>query len=260
MNGKFELSNRVYQMVAVFLTVLAIYFGFQAYYDYKMLPENNIYPEVVSITGEGKAAISPDIAMVDLGITTEGAKVESIVQENTNAMNKLLADIKALGIADKDIKTKTYSLQPRYEYDENGKRISKGYTLSQSIEVKIRDFAKIGNVLETAANDGATNVSDLQFTIDDMEKVRAQAREKAIAQAKAKAKAIASQTGIKLKKITSVYEDAGSCGSYGCPYPTYDASGMGAGMTEKAISSIAPTVQSGEQEITVRITLNYRTK
>ncbi|MDD4990109.1 MAG: SIMPL domain-containing protein [Candidatus Pacebacteria bacterium] len=256
MNGKFELSNRVFQVVAVFLAVLAVYFGFQAYYDYKMLPENNIYPETVSITGEGKATISPDIAAVDLGITTEGAKVEAIVQENTDAMNKLLTDVKALGIADKDIKTKTYSLQPRYEYNEDGTRTSRGYTLSQSIEVKIRDFAKIGQVLETAANDGATNVSDLQFTIDDMEKARAEAREKAITQAKEKAKAIASQTGIKLKKITSVYEDTGACGSYGCSY----TEGMGAGMTAKAVSSIAPTIQSGEQEVTVRITLNYRTK
>lgn len=255
-NKKFELSDRLYQVVAVFLAILAIYFGFQAYYDYKMLPENNIYPEIVSITGEGKAAIAPDIAAVDLGITTEGGKVEKIVQENTDAMNKLLADIKALGIADKDIKTKSYSLQPRYEYEKDGTRISKGYTLSQTIEVKIRDFAKIGSVLEIAANDGANNVSDLQFTIDDMEKARAQAREKAIAQAKAKAQAIASQTGIKLKKIISVYEDTGSCGVYGCPY----AEGMGAGMTEKAVSSVAPTIQSGEQEVTVRITLNYRTK
>ena len=256
MNGKFELSNRVYQMVAVFLAVLAIYFGFSIYFGYKALPENNIYPETVSILGEGKATISPDIAAVDLGITTEGAKVETIVQENTDAMNKLLADIKVIGIANKDIKTKTYSLQPRYEYDENGKRISKGYTLSQTIEVKIRDFAKIGNVLEIAANDGANNVGDLQFTIDDMEKARAQAREKAITQAKAKAQAIASQTGIKLKKITSVYEDTGSCGVYGCPY----TEGMGAGITEKAVSSVAPTIQSGEQEVTVKITLNYRTK
>ncbi len=252
----FELSNRLYMAIAIFLGVLAIYFGFQAYYDYKMLPENNIYPEIVSITGEGKAAISPDIAAVDLGITTEGAKVEKIVQENTDAMNKLLTDIKALGIVAQDIKTKSYSLQPRYEYDKDGTRISKGYTLSQTIEVKIRDFAKIGSVLEIAANDGANNVSDLQFTIDDMEKVRAQAREKAIAQAKAKAQAIASQTGIKLKKITSVYEDTGSCGSYGCQY----AEGMGAGMTAKAVSDISPTIQSGEQEVTVRITLNYRTK
>ena len=252
----FELSNRLYTVIAIFLGVLAIYFGFLIYFGYKALPENNIYPETVSILGEGKATISPDIAAVDLGITTEGSKVENIVQENTNAMNKLLADIKALGIADKDVKTKSYSLQPRYEYDENGKRTSKGYTLSQSIEVKIRDFAKIGNVLETAANDGATNVSDLQFTIDDMEKARAQAREKAISQAKEKAKAIASQTGIKLKKITSVYEDTGSCGTYGCPY----AEGMGAGMTAKAVSDIAPTIQSGEQEVTIRITLNYRTK
>jgi len=249
-----ELSDRLYQVVAIFLAVLALYFGFQAYLGYKTLPENNVYPEALSISGEGKATVSPDIATVDLGITTEGSKVEQIVKENSDNMNALLAGVKTLGIAEKDIKTKSYSLQPRYEYDENGKRAFRGYTLSQTIEVKIRDFSKIGNVLETATEKGANNIGDLQFTVDDMEKVRAEARAKAIEVAKAKAQSIAEQTGIKLKKISSIYEDTGNY-----PYPAY-SEGMGAGMTAKAMSSVAPTIQSGEQEITVRVTLNYRTK
>lgn len=251
----FDISNRLFKIIAGFLAILSIYFGFKAYFEYKMLPQNNIYPEVFSITGEGKATVSPDIAKVDLGITTDGTKMETIVKENTDKMNTLISAIKGLGIEDKDIKTKNYSLQPRYEWDENGRRISRGYTLSQSIEVKIRDFAKIGKVLEIASNNGVNNIGDLQFVIDDMEKAKAEARTKAIAQAKAKAQTIAAQTGIKLKKITSVYEDNGAY-----PYPMYDSSGMGGAMTAKEMSSIAPTIQTGEQEVTVRITLNFRVK
>ncbi|MEK7104165.1 MAG: SIMPL domain-containing protein, partial [Patescibacteria group bacterium] len=127
---------------------------------------------------------------MNLGITTEGNKVETIVQANTEKMNAVLTDIKALGIEEKDIKTKNYSLQPRYEWTETGARIPRGYTLTQTIEVKIRDFAKIGNVLEIASSKGVNNIGDLQFTIDDIEKAKSIAREKAIANAKEKAKLI----------------------------------------------------------------------
>lgn len=251
----FDLSNRLFKIISGFLVILAVYFGFKAYFDYKTLPQNNIYPETVSITGEGKASVAPDIATVNLGIITEGNKVETIVQTNTEKMNAVLADIKALGIEEKDIKTKSYSLQPRYEWTETGARIPRGYTLTQTIEVKIRDFAKIGNVLEIASSKGVNNIGDLQFTIDDLEKAKSIAREKAIANAKEKAKLISQQTGLKFKKITGIYEDTGAY-----PYSTYDSSSMGAGMSAKELSSVAPTIQTGEQEVTVKITLNYRTK
>jgi hypothetical protein len=219
-----------------------------------MLPQNNIYPEMLSVSGEGKASIAPDIASVNLGIITEGVKVETIVKTNTEKMNALLLEVKNLGIEEKDIKTKNYSLQPRYEWTETGTRIPKGYTLTQTIEVKIRDFAKIGNVLEIASANGVNNIGDLQFAIDELEKAKSIAREQAIVQAKEKAQLISQQTGLKLKKITNIYEDTGAY-----PYSAYDTAGMG-GSTAKIMSSIAPTIQTGEQEITVKITLNYRTK
>ncbi len=256
----FDISNRLYKIIAGFLIVLSVYFAFQMYFAYKMLPNNNIYPEIFSVSGEGKASMSPDIAKIDLGITTEGGKVETIVKTNTEKMNVVLLEIKNLGIAEKDIKTKNYSLQPRYEWTETGKRIPQGYTLSQSVEVKIRDFVKISKILEIASNNGVNDIGDLQFIIDNIEKAKAEARTKAIANAKDKANLIAQQTGIKLKKITNIYEDTG-CGSYGCPYPIYDeVSVMGSDMSAKEMSSVAPSIQTGEQEITVKITLNYRTK
>lgn len=254
----FDLSHRLFKITAGFLAVLAIYFAFSIYIDYKMLPENNVYPEVISILGEGKASIAPDLALVDLSIVTEDGKVETIVKINTEKMNAVIDQIKNLGIEEKDIKTKNYSLQPRYEWTESGTRIPRGYTLTQSIEVKIRDFSKIGNVIEIASLNGVNNISDLQFTIDDIEKAKSLAREKAIAQAKEKAKQISKQTGLKLKKITSIYEDTGI-------YPMYDAMGMGMGSSasyKEILSSVAPApaIQAGQQEVTVRITLTYRTK
>lgn len=255
--SNFDFSNRVYKVLSGFLIVLAVYFVFQLYIDYKTLPQNNIYPEMISISGEGKASIVPDIAGVDLGIITEGTKVEDIVQINTDKMNSVISEIKNLGIEEKDIKTTNYSLQPRYEWTDTGSRVSKGYTLTQSISVKIRDFSKIGKILETASAEGVNNIGALRFTIDDMEKARATARGKAIEQAKEKAKMISKETGLKLKKIISIYEDNNGV------YPSYDYAGAGVGSSsvyKESLSSVAPSIQTGEQEITVRITLNYRTK
>jgi len=110
--SNFDLSNRFYKIVAGFLVVLTVYFGFQSYFNYKMIPQNNVYPEVFSVTGEGKASIAPDVATINLGIITEGAKIETIVKINTEKMNAVLADIKALGIAEKDIKTKSQAYCP----------------------------------------------------------------------------------------------------------------------------------------------------
>ncbi|MDO8524450.1 MAG: SIMPL domain-containing protein [bacterium] len=251
----FDISNRLFKIVAGLLATLVAYLAFQILLGYKMLPQNNIYPEVFSVSGEGKASIAPDVATVDLGIITEGDKVETIIQANTEKMNAVLTDIKALGIAEKDIKTKNYSLQPRYDWTESGTRIARGYTLTQTIEVKIRDFSKIGNALGVASSRGVNNIGDLQFTIDDLEKAKSVAREKAIAQAKAKAQIISQQTGLKLKKITNVYEDTG-----GYPYPAYDSVSMGSSMKTVAPPTVAPTIQTGEQEITVKVTLSYRTK
>ena len=251
----FDLSNRLYKVVVLFLVSLVIYFGFSVYINYKAVPGNSPYPEVLSVTGEGKASITPDIATVNLSITTEGVKVEDVVLNNTEKMNTVIMGIKNLEIAEKDIKTKQYSLYPRYEWTEAGKRVSRGYTLTQTVEVKIRDFAKIGGVLEVASSNGVNSIGDLQFTIDDMEKARAIARENAIAQAKEKASLIASQTGLKLKKVVSVYEDTGNNS-----YPIYDSLGMGSTMKEASSIAPDPTIQAGEQEITVRMTLNYRTK
>jgi len=254
--NNFDLSNRLFKMVGGFLIVLAIYFAFSIYVDYKTIPENNIYPEVISVSGEGKASIVPDVAWVNLGITTEGNKVETIVKTNSEKMNAIIEQAKALGIDEKDLKTKSYSLYPRYEWTETGNRIAKGYTLTQTIEVKIRDFSKIGNVLEVASQNGVTNVGELTFSIEDLEKAKSIAREKAINQAKEKANLISKQTGLKFKKITSIYEN-----NEAYPYQAYDSSGMGGTASFKEMSSsVAPAIQTGQQEITVKITLNYRVK
>ncbi|MCX6789278.1 MAG: SIMPL domain-containing protein [Candidatus Gribaldobacteria bacterium] len=213
------------------------------------------YPREISVTAQGKAVSVPDVAIVRVGVKTEGMKVAVVAKENNEKMNAILASLKDLGIAQKDIQTINYSLIPQYDYTDKGERVFKGYALSQEIKIKIRDFAVAGDVLEKSTGLGANLVGDLQFTIDDPAIAKAAALQDAITKAKAKAQEISSASGLNLKKIINIYEDYNQT-------PQYSSSvGMGGGEAlMKAAPAVAPDIQAGEQEITANVTLVYRVK
>jgi hypothetical protein len=168
-------------------------------------------------------------------------------------MNKIIEGLKKLGIESKDIETTQYSVDAQYNWTEDRGRVLTGYKISQNVGVKIRDFTKVGDVLSMATENGANVVNSLQFTIDDPEQLKAQAREEAIKQAKEKAETLAKQSGIRLGKIIGVYED-----SYGYSNVSSDSS--------KVMSAVAigggesAQIETGEQKITVTINLTYKLK
>ncbi|OIO46316.1 hypothetical protein COU05_00440 [bacterium (Candidatus Gribaldobacteria) CG10_big_fil_rev_8_21_14_0_10_37_21] len=210
-------------------------------------------PREISVFAEGKATIVPDVALIRAGVTTEGKDIEIIVNENNTKMNAIIEMIKSLGVEAKDIQTTNYSLTQRYDYLETG-RYFRGYTLNQEIAIKVRDFTKVGDVLEVSVSKGGNLIGSLQFTVDDMDKVKALALEDAITNAKQKAQSIAKASGLKLKKIINIYESGVT------PYYGYSMGG-GVAMDAKMESGIAvPQIEAGEQEITVSVTLTYRIK
>ncbi|HEY0087866.1 MAG TPA: SIMPL domain-containing protein, partial [Candidatus Lokiarchaeia archaeon] len=135
---QFELSNRLFVVFAILLVGVLGFWTAKVFIDFQSLPNN--YPREITVSGEGRTFAVPDIALIQLGAVTEGLEVGDVVRENTEKMNNILKEIKTLGIEEKDIKTTTYNLAPRYEWTEDGKRIFKGYTLTQQISVKIRNF------------------------------------------------------------------------------------------------------------------------
>lgn len=226
----------------------------KAIVDYKNIPGN--YPRELTVSATGKVFIVPDVALLNFGVTTEGIDIPTIVKQNADKMNAIISMLKdAEKIDAKDITTTQYSLTPRYEYAyKTGVRTLKGYTMSQQIAVKVRDFTKIGNVLNKATTLGSNLVGSLQFTIDDTEKANQQARDKAIENAKAKAQSMADAAGMKLGKITNIQDN----------YTPY----YGGGIYEKAVSmggsdniySPAPQIEPGQDEVTANIYITYRIK
>jgi len=252
-NKKIDLSNRFFVLVSVLIAGALIFGIFQLVYQFKSVNLQN--QNQITISGSGKVYMVPDVAKVTLGIETTGKSVKDITQTNVTAMNKIIEGLKLLAIAEKDIQTTQYSVRPQYNWTERSGRVLDGYIIYQNIEVKIRDFAKISDVLNVATENGVNIVSELQFTIDDIEKVKAQAREKAILEAKEKAKTLASQTGIKLGDIINIYENNDNY--YAPMYSEKSALGM-----DEADMVAMPTaqIQTGEQEIQVNLSLVYRIK
>ena len=206
----------------------------------------------ITVSGEGKIYVKPDIALISLGVSSQRTTVAEVTQSNTEKMNAVIEAVKKLGIDENDIQTTNYNLTPLYDWTEKGGRIFRGYTLEQNIQVKIRDFTKIGDVLSQGTASGANLVGDLQFTIENPEQVKGQARAKAIAQAKENAQNLAKESGISLGKIINVYENYS-------PYPVmYSAMGKGGGIADSAPA--APVIQPGQQEIDITINITYQVK
>lgn len=205
-------------------------------------------------SGEGKVTIVPDIAQFSASVITQGGvDLKSLQQQNSQQMNDVTAFLKSENIDAKDIQTQGYDISPRYQYYSCSQNKPcpppdiVGYSVTQTASIKVRDFSKIGDILSGVVTHGANSVSQLTFTVDDMDSVRSEARAQAIEKAQAQAVAVAQAAGFKLGKLLSVDETGPSI-----PTPMY-AYGMGGGPA----SSVAPSISPGSQEITVDLNLRY---
>ncbi|TAK04288.1 DUF541 domain-containing protein [Patescibacteria group bacterium] len=203
---------------------------------------------VISVEGTGKALGKPDIATVYFGVESRGADVASAQTKNTESMNALLGKMKALGISEDDIQTSSYNSYEDIEYTSSGRQ-PKGWVVSQQVTVKVRDVAKIASVLQTAGQNGATNISGPSFTIDDPSNLLAEAREKALKDAQEKAVSLAATLGVRLERVVGYSEYSG-----GGPVPYYDramSAGFGGGIE-------APNIQPGQNEVSLNVSVTYK--
>ena len=206
-----------------------------------------------SVDGTGRVFAPPNIAEITLGVHTEKAQTaEAATKENVEKMNRVIEAIKKAGVEAKDIKTTDYQLYADYNYPQDRGRELSGWNLSQRVRVKIRKLDSIGDVIAKATAAGANQTENISFTIDDEEVLKKQARGEAIEKAKAKAEELSKAAGIKLGKVINVYE------SYSQPPITldyYKGEGMGGGG-----GIPAPSLQPGENEIVVNVTMVYKVK
>ena len=201
----------------------------------------------ITISAEGKVTVTPDTARLNLSVVTEGKSAEDVQQKNTETMNKVIEFVKSKGVEDRDIKTTGYNLYPKYDYIE-GRQVTAGYSLNQTVEVKVRDLKKVGETITGAVSRGANQVSGVDFFVDDPDKFKAEARARAFEKSRAKAKELAKLARVRLGKIVTFSESF-----VGEPPIIYARSAEVYGIGGGAV----PDTQPGSQEILVNVSVVF---
>ncbi len=216
--------------------------------------ENEPQHATISVTGDGRAFAVPDIAEISVGVQTGRQTTANRAMEVLKErMDRVIAEVKAQGVEDKDIRTENFWLNPVYDYTE-GRQIPRGFEATQSLRVKVRDLDKASAVLGAATNAGANQAGNVQFTLDDPDAPRDIAREEAIAEAQAKAEILADQLGVRLGKLIGFGEGGGN----GYPVPMMEAYGRGGAVDSAVLQEVQ--LPAGEREITANVTLTYQIK
>lgn len=205
----------------------------------------------VSFNGSGKVLATPDVAILDLAIVTDGTTSKEAQDANSKKSKTLTDFLKGQDIDENDIKTTGYNIYPQYTYPSYAKPQITGYQVNQTIQVKVRDLEKIDRILDGVVTNGVNQINSFQYTIDDAEELREQARQKAIADAREKSDKLEGQLGIHLGKVVGFSENTA-----GFPVPVYyDRAASGGGM-----GGGGPSVPAGQNEIVVDVTLTYQIK
>jgi len=221
-------------------------------------------PMTINVTGKGEVMAKPDIAQFSFGVRGEGADAATAQTKSAEVINATTQYLKENGIEEKDIKTEGYSMNPKYKYEQKpclygaycppGEQIADGFEVYQTITVKVRAIDKAGTLLAGIGDKGATDISGLNFTIDDEDALKVDARAAAIEDAKAQAEALADSLDVKIVKMISYYEDA--------PMPMYGYGGemRDMAMSAKAEMAPAPSIPTGESKTMSTVTITYEVK
>lgn len=238
------------------LVILSVWVGVYAYGKFGPgLPISSVVTQktdLFSVAGEGKVTVTPDVAILNLGMSTKKNTVKLAQSEANTVVNSLSKAVKELGVKDADIKTTNYSVYPDYDYSTGSNRIV-GYNVNVNLSVTVRNIDSVNEILDKATSLGANSVGGIQFTVaeDKLKELNKEARLKAIKEAKEKAEELAKLSGMTLGKIVNIQE--GVTRDY--PRPMMMKSDMaGAGLGGGA------EVQPGSTDISSTVTLFYETR
>ncbi len=171
-------------------------------------------PRTLTLTGRAEVSSTPDMAVISAGAVSEAETARAALSANNEAMAAVLKTIRAAGVAEKDIQTSNFSVQPKYTYPPRASDGTQdapkivGYTVSNTVTVIVREMDKLGGVMDAVVTSGVNQMNGLDFTIAEAEPLRNEARKAAVADALARAKLYADAAGVKLGPIRTISEDS----------------------------------------------------
>ena len=204
----------------------------------------------LSVSGSGQVSAQPDVAVVTLGVQTEADAANAALSQNNTRMQSLVDALKEAGIASEDIQTRSIQLRPRYadNSSQGGEPQITGYTATNTAEVRVRDLAVLGQLLDSAVAAGGNRIQGISFQVSDPTKVLDQAREAAWNDAESKATQLAELAGATLGAVVSLNESSQT------PTP----------VVREAVGGAAPVaavpVETGSQVLTVNVQVTWELK
>jgi uncharacterized protein YggE len=204
-------------------------------------------PAMISVTGEAKISVPPDLAQIEGGVTSEAKTAREASDANNAAMGKVLLALKGAGIDEKDYQTSRLSLLPQISSSKtSGPPTIVGYRASNRVTIRLRDVTKVANVIDTLVGAGANDIGGINFMVSQASKLLDEARGQAIADARRKAEIYAKAAGVTLGAPISISEG-------GAPAPIAFRR-MAAGVPESA--PVAP----GEETLQLSVSVSWAIK
>ncbi len=249
------MSNKLISVVGIVMASLVLLavgaFGFALSSDDDstgIVSQQNVG---IWVTGTGDVTVVPDIAVLNLGVYVQMDTLEAAQAQAAESMAAIMAVLESYNIDEKDIQTSSYSVSPVWTWDKDGNRILSGYSVSNTVTVKVRNTDDAGSIIDDVVDAGGeyTVVNGISFTVDDTEAYYTAARAEAIANAIAKATQIAELTGVTLGEPNYIVDNGGYSPIY--YYPAYDTSAI------KGEGAVPTSISTGEVKISTSIQIVF---
>jgi uncharacterized protein YggE len=251
--------KNLYKATLVFFVILSVFFLVKTLGEFRNYRNANQGFNSITLSGHGEVSAAPDIANVSFTIHKD-AKTVKEAQEAVALVEKAALDsLKANKVEEKDIKTLSASFNPKYEYQQKicaagsycgGKQVLVGYEAYENVSVKVRNVDDAGKIMQDLGGLGVTDLSGPNFSIDDEDVLKAEARAEAIKDAKEKAKRLAKDLGVRLGDVMSFNEG----GEYPISPMYYGRDMM---MSESAKVSAPAQLPKGENTITSDVFITF---
>jgi uncharacterized protein len=204
-------------------------------------------PRSISLIGHGETRMAPDMATINVGVTTSAATAREAVDGNNTAMKRILDVMAEAKIEARDIQTSNFTVNPRYDYGNNTQppKVA-GYDASNQVAVTVRKLADVGVVLDQVVSAGSNQINGISFSVSKPEAAEDEARKLAVADAKRRADVYAAAAGVKLGPVLAITENSG-----------YQPPPRPFAKTMRAEASADVPVQAGEQVIAADVNITW---
>ena len=205
----------------------------------------------VTVSASGTVSAVPDEATISTGVSSEAKTAREAMSKNTEAMKKVVAELKGQGVEPKDIQTTQFNVEPVYIYPKEGQPpVVTGYRVNNMVSVCVKNLDKLGAVLDQLVTVGANQVNGISFEVNKAETLKDEARKEAVANALRRAKLLAAASGADVGEVMQISEEV----SYVGPQP------MMYGRAKAMAADSAAPIERGSQQLEARVTVTWKLK